>query len=193
MSRVAIYLAGAIQKGHESVKSHWCEKSKDRIRRALPHLEVIFLDPQERKDDLGDSFTTFGRDLLQVTTADIIFVDARDRRGLGVGAEMMWAKVLKKPLLIWAPENSHYNRRDTSLLGVPLKEFIHPFVYTLADQLVEDPEEGALWIERYLNGDHPPIKGSDVVYEAMDAYRDTQLESDLPMKELLDKLDSSVV
>lgn len=66
--------------------------------------------------------------MLQVFSSNIVFVDARDRRGLGVGAEMMWAKVNKIPVVTWAPRNSHYHKDQTTILGVTVANFIHPLI-----------------------------------------------------------------
>ncbi len=47
--------------------------------------------------------------MTQIFLADIVFVDARHRHGLGVDAEMMWAKFHAKPVIILAPEETHYS------------------------------------------------------------------------------------
>lgn len=104
-SKIAIYLAGSIKKGHEkSDESYWTEEDKIFLKKHLNHYEVSFLNPAFRTDDLSHQRSVFGRDMLQVFSSNIVFVDARDRRGLGVGAEMMWAKVNAIPVVTWAPK-----------------------------------------------------------------------------------------
>ena len=51
-----------------------------------PHT-LLCLNPALRTDDLSDEVSVFGRDMTQVFIADLVFIDARHRRGLGVGAE----------------------------------------------------------------------------------------------------------
>jgi hypothetical protein len=114
---LSLYLAGSIQKGHEVNGSYWTENDMAALKGFLHPYEVSFLNPAFRSDDLSDQHSVFGRDMLQVFCADIVFVDARDRRGLGVGAEMMWAKFNKIPVLIWAPKDTHYHKTETTLLG----------------------------------------------------------------------------
>lgn len=89
---LAIYLAGSIQKGHEKSDYFWSDSDLSVLKDGLSRYEVSFLNPALRSDDLSDQHSVFGRDMLQVFCSNIVFVDARSRRGLGVGAEMMWAK-----------------------------------------------------------------------------------------------------
>src|SRR5690348_7658831 len=98
-SKIAIYLAGSIKKGHEkSDESFWTEEDMDFLKKQIAPHEISFLNPAFRTDNLSDQRSVFGRDMVQVFSSNIVFVDARARRGLGVGAEMMWAKVNKIPV-----------------------------------------------------------------------------------------------
>lgn len=184
--KVAIYLAGSIKKGHEKQdESCWTEEDMDAIRKALVPYEVAFLNPAFRTDDLSDSISVFGRDMLQVFSSNFVFVDARDRRGLGVGAEMMWAKVNHIPVVTWAPKNTHYKKDNAVLLGVPVENYVHPFVESLSDKIVENPSEGAEWIQEVLSNPGVQIKGIQDIGAAMQHYKESQLGQDVPMKTLL--------
>ena len=91
--KVTLYLAGSIRKGHESVDElFWEEEHMNLLRESFGENEVCFLNPAERTDDLSDQRSVFGRDMLSVFCSDAVMVDGRGRRGLGVGAEMMWAR-----------------------------------------------------------------------------------------------------
>src|SRR5882672_8272072 len=106
-TKIAIYLAGSIKKGHErSEETYWTEEDMSLLKMSLAKYEVSFLNPAFRTDDLSDMKSVFGRDMLQVFSSNVVFVDARDRRGLGVGAEMMFAKLNRIPVITWAPTNS---------------------------------------------------------------------------------------
>lgn len=183
--RIAIYLAGSIKKAHENPnESFWTEEDLALLRKGLSQYEVVFLNPAFRTDDLSDQHSVFGRDMLQVASSDIVFVDARDRRGLGVGAEMMWAKFHQIPVVTWAPKNSHYHKSHTTVLGVAVADFIHPFVKALSDQIVEDLMKGAQWIEKTLSSS-AEIKGIASIHAAIHYYKVNQLHKDTPMQELL--------
>ena len=185
--KVAIYLAGSIQKGHEKNGIFWTEDDRQIIQENLSPIVVTFLNPASRSDDLSDQKSVFGRDMLQVYGADIVFVDARERRGLGVGAEMMWAKFRKTPIVTLAPKNSHYHKDQTSLLGVDVTGWVHPFIESLSDVIVEDLQEGCDWISHYLFDRSIKIKGIEDIHEAMRYYSEKQLSKDTPMQALIEK------
>ena len=189
-SSIAIYLAGSIKKGHENPnESFWAESDIAFLREKLSDYEVSFLNPAFRTDDLSDQHSVFGRDMTQIFCSHVVFVDARDRRGLGVGAEMMWAKVNKIPVVTWAPKNTHYKKDQATILDVDVENFIHPFVDGLSDKVVNDLTEGVDWIRSAISNAQIEVKGIDHIREAMDYYKKKQLHLDAPMKELL-SLDS---
>lgn len=184
--KIGIYLAGSIKKGHENPQeSFWTEDDMTCLRKSFSEHEVIFLNPAFRTDNLADQHSVFGRDMTQVFCSHVVFVDARDRRGLGVGAEMMWAKINNIPVVTWSPKDSHYSKTKTTLLGIEVDHFIHPFVQGLSDKVVETLEEGALWIEKLLSDPSIEIKGIKHIHASMEYYQENQLPVDLPMHEIL--------
>lgn len=184
--KIAIYLAGSIKKAHEKEdETFWTQEDMECIKEHLSQHEVIFLNPAFRTDDLSDSISVFGRDMLQVFSSNIVFVDARDRRGLGVGAEMMWAKMNHIPVVTWAPKNSHYIKDSTTLLGVPVNNFVHPFVAALSDKIVENLVEGANWIDYIASDSSAQIKDAHSIGQTMEYYKNQQLHLDEPMRALL--------
>jgi hypothetical protein len=98
-TKISIYLAGSIKKGHERPdESYWTDEDMFLLKNNLVEYEISFLNPAFRSDNLSDQRSTFGRDMIQVYSSDVV-VDARDRRGLGVGAEMIGLKFIKFLLL----------------------------------------------------------------------------------------------
>lgn len=184
--KIAIYLAGTIKKSHEKAgETYWTVEDMALIAAYLKNYDVSFLNPAFRTDDLSDSYSVFGRDMLQVFSSNVVFVDARDRRGLGVGAEMMWAKVNKIPVVAWAPRNTHYRKDQTTLLDVSIENFIHPFVESLSDLVADDLIEGSKRIDATLSDPKATIKGIQHIGAAMQYYKEGQLHQDKPMQELL--------
>ncbi|MBS3904697.1 MAG: hypothetical protein KGZ39_05170 [Simkania sp.] len=183
---IAIYLAGSIKKDHEkSDDSFWSDKEMYDLKSLLAPHEVSFLNPAFRGDDLSDQCSVFGRDMLQVFSCDFVFVDVRERRGLGVGAEMMWAKLNKIPVIALAPKNSHYHKSETTVLETPVKDWVHPFVESLSDKIVETLAEGAAWILEALSDPSITIKDMEFIEAAMCYYKKHQLKHDAPMQEIL--------
>lgn len=186
-SHIAFYLAGNIQKGHERESQvFWTDQDKEIIRKGLAPTQVAFMNPAIRADDLNDQKSVFGRDMTQVYCANVVFVDARERRGLGVGAEMMWAKMNQGAVLTLAPKNSHYHKEEVTLLGVTVQNWMHPFVECLSDAVVEDLDQGVAWLKDFVLGKHT-IKGPEQIHEAMRYYHETQLASDTPMREIFEE------
>lgn len=182
--KISIYLAGTIRKEHETNAS-WSDLEILFLKNNLSEYEVAFLNPALRTDNLSDQFSVFGRDMAQVFCSDIVFVDARNRRGLGVGAEMMWAKFHQIPIITLAPRDSHDNKSKTILLDVPVENWVHPFVESLSDVIVENLLESTTWTKKYVNGSAPKVKDVAYIQSAMQYYRDSQLSQDEPMKALI--------
>lgn len=191
-TEITFYLAGKIQKAHEQAnETYWTTQDQETLRQFLAPTKLTFLNPASRTDDLSDQLSVFGRDMIQVFSADFVLVDARDRRGLGVGAEMMWAKFNHIPVISLAPKGGHYHKESTSLLGVNVEGWIHPFVEQLSDVLVETLEEAAGAIRAYASDPNRTVKGPSHVHQAMSYYLETQYPKDLPMQALAE--DSQVL
>lgn len=184
-SKISIYLSGSIKKGHEKGgEFFWKEEELCLLKDNLPEYQVSFLNPACRSDDLSDPRSVFGRDMTQVFCSDVVFVDARDKRGLGVGAEMMWAKFHHIPIVTLAPKDSHYNKSKTTLLDTVVEEWVHPFIASLSDAVVEDLVEGASWIRKWLSSSVSETKDIQYIQSTMRYYLESQLSHDEPMKAL---------
>lgn len=188
--KVIIYLCGSLKKNEKEVqKNDWQESQMSALRNELKGYDVIFLNPRDRKDDLNDYFSSFGRDMLQVISSDFVIADCSDKRGIGVGAEMITAKLHKIPLIAIVPEGSHYNKKNIEMLGQRIENFKHSFAYSIPDAIVVDTKSAASWIRGYLK-EQKPIKDISVIAKAIHHYEDTQLEKDIPMKEIMQKIKS---
>lgn len=188
IKEISIYLAGSIKKDHESYEGFfWGEDERIALSNALSPYQTLFLNPAFRTDDLTDQLSVFGRDMFQVYSSHFVFVDARARRGLGVGAEMMWAKVNKIPLVVWAPSDSHYNKVKASVLDIEVTNYVHPFVESLSDYIATSLEDAAEFAKLYSeNPSQYSIKGIEQMHQAMNHYKNKQFQYDTPMKELVE-------
>ncbi len=183
-----IYLSGSIKKGDkdESKKSYWTDNDISILRKVLsPRYDLTILNPAVRSDDLSDFKSTFGRDLLQVFASDLIIVDARDKKGLGIGSEMTFAKANGIPVISVTPKNSQYNRTNFEYLGQKMDKWIHPFIGGLSDYMLESVEDAAKFILNNFPFNKSEIKNVDYLYEAMQYYVDTQLKADVEMYNLV--------
>lgn len=185
----SIYLAGKISKGHEdNTEAYWSEQDLASMTQHLAPMQVNLLNPAHRSDDITNMKSVFGRDMAQVFCSDVVWVDARDRRGLGVGAEMMWAKMKHIPLIALSPKETFYRKSNAVLLGKPIAQYTHPFIEELCDAVVGSIEEGAQWIKEYLSGSssHTNKDGNHIV-ECMQYYLEHQFNQDTPMVEMSTK------
>lgn len=162
---VKIYLCGSVKKDKQNKKVCWSEGDKEVIRRVLGN-EVELFDPQGNPER-PDPFAAFGVDLNDVKQADFILVDARQRRGVGIGAEMAIAKMLKKPVVAVVPRNSHYRRDFLYHFGQEIRDWQHPFIFGLSDAMVESVEEAAKWVKDFLENPKP-VKDSSVIEKAIE-------------------------
>lgn len=182
---ISIYLAGKIQKAHEKAdETYWSKEDLQQLEKFLSPYTVHFLNPAVRQDNLSDQHSVLGRDMIQVFSSDAVLVDARDRRGLGVGAEMMWAKMNRIPLISLSPMNSHYQKESTSLLGVQVKHWVHPFIEGLSDKVACSLEDAANWLIHLLQNPSTTIKDKEWVFDAMQYYLKEQFPIDQPMQDL---------
>jgi len=186
--KVLIYCSGSIQKGKEDTgKLLWTDKEREEIVSALNPIKVVFLNPDERTDDLNNHLTVFGRDHFQVSLADFIVVDARERRGVGVGIEMIAAKFFNKPVISVVPKNSHYRRGKVEYLGSVSENYIHAHIFGVSDGIVDDFKQAGKWIKEFLENPKP-VKDITILEKSIKEYKKTQLDRDKPMKEVVDKL-----
>jgi|ERR1700728_2494257 len=187
---ISVYCSGGIRKGPtDRSKLTWGDEERIALADQVLPVEVVFLNPDDRTDDLSDAFTVFGRDHFQVQVADLCVVDARQRRGIGVGIEMLSAKQFGKAIVSIAPPNSHYRREQLSYLGGHVEDYVHAHLFGLSDAIVDDFAQAGAWITSYLRGD-VSIKGGSVVSDAIEAYRSRQLNRDRPMQQILDRIEA---
>ncbi|MCK4550670.1 MAG: hypothetical protein KAT91_01835 [Candidatus Aenigmarchaeota archaeon] len=187
MKKITIYLSGGIKKGkNDEKKSCFNELIKSQIREKLKNYEIRFLDPNDAPPNLSDAKAVFGCDLLRVKLSDFVLVDAREKRGIGVGQEMLFAKLNKIPVISVAPKNSHYLRKNLEYLGQKIDEFVHPFIFGPSDAIVETFEDAANRIKDFIETPKQ-VKGIECVEYAINHYKNTQSLRHKSVKEVLEE------
>jgi hypothetical protein len=188
MQEVTIYCSGSIQKGKtDTGKLCWTDVEKNALADAmLPH-KAIFLNPDDPLDDHSNTMAVFGRDMYQVQFANFVVVDARQRRGIGIGIEMVASKLLGTPLIAVVPKNTYYRQDKLDYRGSEVHDYIHPHLLGLADHIVGDFEQAGTWIKSFVEKPQE-IKSTRIIYDAIDAYKNEILPKDIPMLEILKTL-----
>jgi hypothetical protein len=187
MKRLYIYLSGSIQKSHTANTSVWTSTHTTNMASLFleKRIEVTFLNPASRSDDLSNSKSIFGRDLLQVYLSDCVLVDGRDRRGIGIGYEMAVANYKNIPVFSWIPKGSHYNPKEIEMMGQRLYDWKHPFFYTSSAKVVDSLEEAVNTISSFAFPVRKPLSQDDFIFAAMQHYVESNLKKDIEMYNLM--------
>lgn len=136
---VRVYLCGSVKKGAADDRGEddfWTSSHEEFILAEMPG-SVELLNPSKTAISREDYFINFGCDIFLVQSADLLFADLRSEKGIGVGAELMFARQAGIPVIAWLPPNSHYRRDLSDVFGENLQNWVHPFAYALSDY-VED-------------------------------------------------------
>lgn len=186
---VSVYCSGSISKGaSDEKKLCWSDNERLHVSRGADPAEVVFLNPDDPITDPSNFLGQFGRDLYQVMVASAVIVDARERRGLGIGVEMAAAATFGTPVIVVAPRNSKYRCDVLEYRGTTVTDYVHPHVASLAHAVVDDfVEAGATLVKL---GDKPARKDAlpEWLEAAITEYRTNVLADDEPMLEALSRL-----
>jgi len=183
MRHYCIYLSGSIRKGPEDARaSFWAMEDICRLEKMLLPEIAVFLDPAVRADDVNDPVSVFGHDLVQVYCSDLLLLDARDRRGLGVGVEMAFAVQHEIPVVVLGKCHSHYFKDSLEYLGQTVSPFVHPFIYSLASYIGYSLDDVAEFIRTNVDSAasrQPPM--TPLFLSAMRSYIARSFSQDYPM------------
>jgi hypothetical protein len=140
--RVVVYLSGNVRKGTEDPRpatDFWSLEDERRLADEIKASFAEIINPATSHIQKYDFKAIFGADLDAISKSDILLVDGRGSRGVGVGAEMMYAHSKDVAVITICPPNSFY-RRDVvrNVQGEDLHEWIHPFIGSLSDFIVDD-------------------------------------------------------
>lgn len=186
---VTVYCSGSIPKGPtDTRRAVWTDAERAEIAQSALPIDIRFLRPDDPVAGLDDAVAMFGRDMYQVQIADFVVVDARDRRGIGIGVEMLASRLLGTSLIIVAPRDSHYRRDELQYRGGTVSDYIHPHIRALADTVVESFAMAGEWIREFCSSPRQ-VKDIGAVYEAISAYKRDVLHLDQPMVQLMLELE----
>ncbi|BEV11918.1 hypothetical protein ATDW_24140 [Asticcacaulis sp. DW145] len=136
-----IYLSGSIQKGDSDPRPHsyfWTREDEIFLEENI-RSDIKLLNPAKTPIRRNNFYLNYGCDLYLVKIADVVLVDLRRSKGIGVGAELMFASMHSIPVIAWLPDDSEYKKdvvRNVS--GEDLYDWVHPFAYGLCDKHVSD-------------------------------------------------------
>jgi hypothetical protein len=115
-----------------------------RFVKRLDGMGIALIDPAEI--DLTSPHARFECCLSQIRSSDLLLIDARYKLGLGVGAEMMFAKSNGIPVFSIVPPRSHYR----SISGD--EGIYHAFVCGLTSKIFLSFDDCAVAINAMQSG-----------------------------------------
>jgi len=195
MKLFAVYCSGSIKKGPaDSGRLVWGDAELGDLAEAADEVGVVFLNPDDPIPGGARALAQFGRDLYQVAIADCVAVDARERRGVGVGVEMAAAAVFGTPVIAIAALNTKYRQDVLEYRGAVVRDYVHPHLDGLVRNLVETFGDAGRSINELARSASDVRKWSPVeLFEApLRAYSDEALAGDPPMLEALGRLGRSI-
>ncbi|MDA3839850.1 MAG: hypothetical protein PF572_02065 [Patescibacteria group bacterium] len=161
-----IYLAGKVPKGKKKVKNfkNWRIDYSEVIKK---YFDTEFIDPFDRTADESDFFGVFGFDCKLIKNSDIVIVNAENQMGVGTSQEMVIAKYFNKPIVTVLPKDTYHRRKNIQIKDSFIEDWIHPFVFSMSDFIIEDISEIKLVKENLKN---KKIKGISVIDESINYY-----------------------
>jgi len=137
-----VYLAGSIQKQHAGIKTTWDAPRQGELSRLLSD-DITLVNPAG--PSVSSASTAFQDDLRRIDDVDVVLVDATDRRGMGVGVEVCYAKHNGKRIVSIVKPDSYYSYHGE----------MPSFVASLSDRIVPDLEGAARCLREYVARNDP--------------------------------------
>lgn len=172
-----IYLAGKVPKGDEigSIED-WRMNSASALSQ-IPGVE--FLSPDDPTLDESQPFIVFGHDCYLIKECDAVVVNASAKLGVGTAQEMVIAKYFRKPVVSVLPKDTHHRRLNLPMHAGVVPDWIHPFIFSTSDIVVEDFREATAWLMHYIHAPQDQyIKGIEIIEDAIKAYRESKTRSE---------------
>ena len=176
--------------GRETIDSNedgsWRKEFMEKLRDCLKDIDLKLIDPSIRTESIEESYSIFAQDCFFVANCDFVVVQGKDKQGIGTGIEMLTAKMHGVPVIAVVPKKSYYRLPDKEAMKYFTKEkmdnWIHPFMSSLSDVIVEDLDTAAAWIKEHLN-EKKQIKDVSVINEAIEYYKKHHYEKDEQAKD----------
>lgn len=166
----------------------WSDLERREVQEGAGDSSVVFLNPDDPITDPSNTLGQFGRDMYQIMVATAIVVDARERRGIGIGVEMAAAAAMGTPLIVVAPRNSKYRSDVLEYRGVEVKDYVHPHVASLAFAVVDNFVEGGRVLATLEGGVNRRDAVPNWLEPSIAEYESNVLSGDTPMLEAMQKL-----
>lgn len=193
---VSVYCSGSIRKDSvDDGRLRWTDTERRAVAEGAAPNVVVFLNPDDPITDPDNKLGQFGRDMYQVRMACAVIVDARQRRGLGVGVEIAAAAAFGTPVIVVAGPNTTYRRDCLEYRGATVRDYVHPHIASLSTAIVDDFLIAG-HILASLPKRQPPNaigRAHEWLEQALTEYQKNVLPHDDPMRDALRRLNVATV
>lgn len=152
MPTLTVFLSGSVKKGADDARSpeyFWSSEQVQLLEASFPDVEVVVLNPNTVNIPKYQAHERFQADMDMLMQSQAVIVDARTKKGLGIGAEMVLARQAKIPVLTLCPLGSEYRGMTTDEAGKE-REWMHPFVAELSDGVFDDLADIVEWLKQHI-------------------------------------------
>ena len=164
-----IYLAGKIPKGNEIGKT--ADWRADYAKALSAAGDIFILSPEDDPLDESQPLLVFGHDCAFVKQADVVVINASQKLGVGTAQEILIAKYFKKPVVSILPKDTHHRRTNLVMPAATVADWIHPFIFSTSDAVVENLDQAVLWLKDHIKDPKPQnIKGLEIIDKAIEDY-----------------------
>ncbi len=166
-----IYLAGSVPKGDEEEKTF--DNWRHRYRAILEQIfDAEYIDPYDRDLDEKDFLLVLGKDCAEIQDSSLIVVNAEQKLGAGTAQELVIAKYFKKPVVTVLPKDTPHRRTNLLFRGQRIDDWIHPFIFSFSDFIIEDITEIHSIKDKLSNNEN--VKSIMIIDVAAEHYRNSQ-------------------
>jgi len=164
-----ICLIGSIPKG-DNIRKDWKDWKVEYKEKLSQISDVEFTDGDVWRDETKP-FQLVGHDAYVIKTSDFIIVNAEKKLGAGTAQEIVIAKYFSKPVISILPKDTHHRRSNIVFDGTKIDDWVHPFVVTFSDLVIEKIDDCIQWIENFnKNSKSKDIKSITIIDQAIDSY-----------------------
>jgi len=162
-------MAGPSPKG-DKIRENW-QDWKIKYQKELSRIDGVKLVYGDQWLDETRPFITFGHDANMIKYCDLVVVYAEEKLGAGTAQEILIAKYFSKPVVVVLPKNSAHRKSDIVFNGNVIEDWIHPFIHSTADCVVENINQAVEWIKEYQREPKlKPIKSIKIIDEAIEEF-----------------------
>lgn len=184
MKQLKVYIAGKVSKESVFGQHHWRDGFCEELSKKSG-LKIINIDPTRGHENFTNSQANgqfvLGRNSHMIRLSDVVIVNLTDDISVGGSQEILLAKYFKKPVIGLAPKGGKFRPHAKELFGTTYKDWEDPIVFQTCDVVVGDVDELANVLTKL---DELPVKGMQLVDDALEYYRQNFLDKDTYLKEL---------